>query len=412
MSSYHLEFIYLGKENLKMRTRKTTLIFANVLICAAFICCGADSARAISVDIADVHVSPAEPTPIDVITIFASGGLAHLDTPFDHSELSIVEQSVQLDLFFGVGYLHAVGDWSHSEEIGTLPAGTYTLMVRTLEPIFGLNHTYTISFTVVPELVEAEVDVRPKTLNLKSKGKWLNCHIYLPEDYNVADVNSYSISLMFPEDEIYADWLWFNEEQNVLMAKFNRSYVQEVLADSEDVLETGQAELTITGQLLDGTIFEGTDTIRVIDGGYLNGQVVNSNSKIENGIEYYIQTNKSVYILGENVEMLYRVTNLGDEDVTFWFPRRPVWNFWVEKGQENIWRAVNAWQYIITEFTLTPGESREFPDIGPSYIWNMRDSENNLVNVGKYNVIGGLYAGSEAHDYTKVAVPIRIIPNK
>lgn len=120
---------------------------------------------------------------------------------------------------------------------------------------------------IVPEPISAIIDIQPDTLNISSKGKWLTCHIYLPEDYNVADVNSYSISLMFPEDEIYADWLWFNEKQNVVSAKFNRSYVQEVLADSEDVLETGQAELTITGQLLDGTIFEGTDTIKVINKG-------------------------------------------------------------------------------------------------------------------------------------------------
>jgi hypothetical protein len=136
----------------------------------------------------------------------------------------------------------------------------------------------------------------------------------------------------------------------------------------------------------------------------------NSNSMIHDDIEYYIQTNKSVYILGESVEMLYRVTNLGDEDVTFWFPHTPVWNFWVEKDGENIWRAVNRWYGLITEFTLSPGEPKEFPDISLPYIWNMRDSENNLVDAGKYNVIGGLYDGSEHYDYTKVAVLIKIIP--
>ena len=33
-----------------------------------------------------------------------------------------------------------------------------------------------------------------------------------------------------------------------------------------------------------------------------------------------MQTDKSVYNLGENVEMLYMVKNLGSEDVRFGFP--------------------------------------------------------------------------------------------
>jgi len=137
---------------------------------------------------------------------------------------------------------------------------------------------------------------------------------------------------------------------------------------------------------------------------------VNSNSIIQDGMEYYIQTNKSVYILGENVEMLYRVTNLGDEDVTFWFPHIPVWNFWVEKDGENIWRAVNGWYGMITEFTLSSGESKEFPDISSPYIWNMRDNGDKLVHVGEYNVIGGLYAGTGEYDSTRVSVSIEIVP--
>jgi hypothetical protein len=125
-------------------------IMAVVLVCMAFVCVP-DSAKALSVWITDSYVLPEEPTPVEVITIFASGGLADFDTPFDHSEFSIAQQSLQLDLFFGVGFHPAIGDWAHSEEIGTLPAETYSLTVRTFEPGFGLNDTYTTSFTVVPE---------------------------------------------------------------------------------------------------------------------------------------------------------------------------------------------------------------------------------------------------------------------
>jgi hypothetical protein len=138
---------------------------------------------------------------------------------------------------------------------------------------------------------------------------------------------------------------------------------------------------------------------------------LNSNSIIKDGIEYYTQTDKSVYNLGEDVQMLYRVTNLRDEAVTFSFPHMPpVWNFWVEKDGENIWRAITGLQYGIIEFTLSPGEYREFPDWNPPYIWHMRDNENNLVTAGEYSVIGGLYDGYGYYDYTKVDVPIEIVP--
>lgn len=138
---------------------------------------------------------------------------------------------------------------------------------------------------------------------------------------------------------------------------------------------------------------------------------VNSNAVVLDDIEYYIQTDKAVYNLGQDVQMLYRITNLGDEDVTFILPNYPVWNFWVEKDGENIWTAVGGWHYTITEFTLSPGVYREFPDswFYPPYIWHMRDDENNLINIGEYDVIGGLDGGTVHYD-TIVAVPINVVP--
>ncbi len=140
--------------------------------------------------------------------------------------------------------------------------------------------------------------------------------------------------------------------------------------------------------------------------------IPNSNSIIKDDIEYYFQTDKAIYNLGKNVEMLYRVTNLRDENVTFYFPHYPVYQFWVEKDDERIWRAVSTRLFVVTELTLTPGEIREFPDdYPPPYMWDMLDDENDLVGVGTYDVIGGLYDGLENYyDYTKIAVSIEIVP--
>jgi len=103
--------------------------------------------------------------------------------------------------------------------------------------------------------VPAEVRIVPRTINLASKGKWITCYISLPEDYNVADIDPNSVLL---EDEIQPDEFSADEQKQVAVLRFNREELR-------DILNVGRAELTITGRLTDGTIFEGTDTIKVID---------------------------------------------------------------------------------------------------------------------------------------------------
>jgi hypothetical protein len=74
-------------------------------------------------------------------------------------------------------------------------------------------------------------------------------------------VNSASV---FLEDEIGAEWIWVDEQRQVVMAKFRRSDVQDILAELD---EPDEVELTVSCELIDGTRFEGTDIIRVIDKG-------------------------------------------------------------------------------------------------------------------------------------------------
>ena len=107
--------------------------------------------------------------------------------------------------------------------------------------------------------IEAEVQITPNTLNLQSKGKWIMCVIWLPEDYNVADIDVNSILL---EDEVPVGLVWLGDEFAVV--KFSRGAIQEFLSEVET---PGEVELVVSGELSDGTIFEGTDTIRVIDVG-------------------------------------------------------------------------------------------------------------------------------------------------
>jgi hypothetical protein len=108
-----------------------------------------------------------------------------------------------------------------------------------------------------PAWLPVEIEMAPDTLNLSSNGTWIRCYIWLPQDYDVAEVNTDSILL---EGQIAPAQVWVKEEEQVVMTKFSRAEVQ-------DTIETGEVELIVSGELFNGAKFEGTDTIRVIDKG-------------------------------------------------------------------------------------------------------------------------------------------------
>lgn len=107
------------------------------------------------------------------------------------------------------------------------------------------------------ELVPAEIMIIPRTINLASKGRWIAAFLWLPEDYKVADIDPNSVVL---QSEIEPEQFWVNEQEHIALTKFSREEVQAFLNISE-------VELTISGELFNGTVFEGTDVIRVIHKG-------------------------------------------------------------------------------------------------------------------------------------------------
>lgn len=109
------------------------------------------------------------------------------------------------------------------------------------------------AFECRPTIV-AEAKIAPHNINLTGKGKWITCYIRLPEGYDVADIQPGSIRL---EDTIRPLWMWFDEAKQVTMVKFKRYDVQQVL-------EPDDVELTVSGELEDGTLFEVTITVNVV----------------------------------------------------------------------------------------------------------------------------------------------------
>jgi len=128
-----------------------------------------------------------------------------------------------------------------------------------------------LTFNVQPVNAElsATVDIHPRALNLRSRGKWITCFIELPEGYDVADIDIATILLndtipVKPHPNAVGD----HDEDGVsdLMVKFDRAEVTSLITDSINSIEERFTQITlrITGELEDGTPFEGSDTLKSI----------------------------------------------------------------------------------------------------------------------------------------------------
>jgi len=123
-----------------------------------------------------------------------------------------------------------------------------------------------------PPVVSAHIRIQPRVLNLRSRGRWITCYIELPEGYDVADINVSSIMLddVIPaEPRPIAIGDYDCDGIPDLMVKFDRAQVKSYIRSKIYTIQRlGKGfmtlTLTISGKLIDGAPFEGSDTIKII----------------------------------------------------------------------------------------------------------------------------------------------------
>jgi len=120
-----------------------------------------------------------------------------------------------------------------------------------------------------PLPLAAAISINPETLNLKSNGKWITVYVTPPQGYTAADIDLASVALsmetaMTRNGSIEEQLVYRAGPSEViasstgtqLMVKFDRSTVS-------GLVSPGEAVLAVSGRLVDGHAFRGTDAIRV-----------------------------------------------------------------------------------------------------------------------------------------------------
>lgn len=119
------------------------------------------------------------------------------------------------------------------------------------------GHLDVYEVEVYVAVIPATVDINPKTLNPRSRGKWMTCYVKLPDPYDVNDIKVDTIAL----NGLSAERA--EVQDGALMVKFDRREVQRMASEVQKMVDVRSMELVVTGKV-DGTAFEGSGTIRII----------------------------------------------------------------------------------------------------------------------------------------------------
>lgn len=133
---------------------------------------------------------------------------------------------------------------------------------------------------------------------------------------------------------------------------------------------------------------------------------------VEDGIEYYLKTDKSSYSLGESVQILYHVTNQTDEIKEL--GSVPNCDYCVQQFQitfrgKEVWKSCRVIPPCGTKtFRLNPHEAWEYPDAA----WNMVNDNGTLEPNDDFPIVPGVYTITgklwSLEDHSRIPVSVLV----
>lgn len=169
-----------------------------------------------------------------------------------------------------LGYEWDYGDGSVGTGTSTphlyYDAGLYTVTLTVADDKGATNSVQAQVYVVA---VLAEIQFTPRTLNLKSKGNWVNVAIALPAEYDVSQVDLRSVCitagdslLVFALNDPKYGFVAKAESGNVLKVKFNRQAVEDaILEPSYETVLRIRGKIYYNGGLTD---FSGSTIVRTM----------------------------------------------------------------------------------------------------------------------------------------------------
>lgn len=103
-----------------------------------------------------------------------------------------------------------------------------------------------------------------------------------------------------------------------------------------------------------------------------------------------LRADRAVYAVGQALQLTLAVTNPGPAPISLAAPSSQLYDFAVLKDGSEVWRwsADKMFLTVLTQFTISPGETRTFTER-----WDQRDRDGRPVAPGDYEVVGSLIGG-------------------
>ncbi len=220
--------------------------------------------------------------PVNKIRIFDLNGTPISGDPIIKIKPVSIPQAANLGVGYGYGYDTGTGygyNFGYGSGYGygygggggkivfiynvtifttSLPAGDYNIVatLNTDQNVAFRSPTFNFKLQQAApgKIIKAAVEIKPETINLASKGKF-TAFITLPEGLDVRDID---VGTVVCEGAHPVKSMISEKDGGTLIVKFNTQDLVNV--------HTGDAvKFTVTGKLRDGRMFEGSDTVKVID---------------------------------------------------------------------------------------------------------------------------------------------------